>query len=528
MKKTLFALLLSCSLPLLASPQAYFAADDYQQQDFYAQTLQLPAPAYTALVQLEQQLRQQQQQQTAQLFSIAYLEQSQQTPIIMLNALFHLQQSLLATRGNPAEQLEHSILALYFLERAIQLGETSPWLQHSRQQLARLLNQRLHYQQLHVSETSSAHRFFHDAFNRNPQNAALATRRLTENYLADPANVMTLTLMSAAQLWLGGEAAADDPATHQHFVLAAFYSSRAILLAEELEKAAIAAPAQVKPMRLASILGSWSYLPRRWLSHLHQQPTGSDALEAEQQQWFGINPGFHSVVMASSYFAEPANFMRGFAYLMQGMQECNQNMNLRSCNDNPRFSFNRLVFVQNVIDYAIKAGDFNTASMLLNARYWPDFHFDEWTSGHQQWALRETNMAELHHSWNTPQRSDDADYAINRQRRWGLDTMTCQTCHQQQQRQWTDEQQQAQPQPSVAILPYWPAISTGWFGSKPAVNCSNIPLWRSNMVYRQDDRVIYQHAVYQAKWWTQAEKPVRSVQYDVWNFVDFCQQGSVR
>ena len=73
-----------------------------------------------------------------------------------------------------------------------------------------------------------SHVNFHDAFNKKPQNAVTSCTDLVSSLIADPGNVMTLTLLTASRLWLGGEASYEDPSTLNYFILTSFYSNRAL------------------------------------------------------------------------------------------------------------------------------------------------------------------------------------------------------------------------------------------------------------------------------------------------------------
>ena len=226
-------------------------------------------------------------------------------------------------------------------------------------------------------------------------------------------------------------------------------------MAHELENNFIADSSNTKPMRLATLLGGWNTLPRRWLAKLHGDTQSQLRIEQEQIQWFNINPGFHSITFSSGYFNEAAYFSKGFNFLMQGLATCNQDLTFRSCSDHPRFSFNRLVFISSFIDYAIKAGDFNTAYNLLNVRYWPDFHFSQWHLGQDAFALRENDMAQLHEQWNNDSTVDDVPFITTTKRQWGEDTMNCQICHQQQGRAWTKEQEDEANLPPANVQINW-------------------------------------------------------------------------
>lgn len=52
------------------------------------------------------------------------------------------------------------------------------------------------------------------------------------------------------------------------------------------------------------------------------------------------------------------------------------------------------------------------------------------------------------------------------------------------------------------------------------------PAWSSTTVYVNGNRVTYQNAAYQAKWWTQNEIPSQSGEWDVWRKLHDCSSGA--
>lgn len=60
-------------------------------------------------------------------------------------------------------------------------------------------------------------------------------------------------------------------------------------------------------------------------------------------------------------------------------------------------------------------------------------------------------------------------------------------------------------------------------GGEGGKGCDNAPAWNSNSVYWEGDEVIYQNALYRAKWWTQNNNPVDfSGEGEPWMFVQQC------
>ncbi|NOU50883.1 hypothetical protein HG263_10095 [Pseudoalteromonas sp. JBTF-M23] len=530
MKYIYLGILLLSSSVLANVTHVNFQLPNYYSSDLFYQQLDIDKPMYDDVKALYLTLQQNNQNQSLdKLLSIQYMRSPISQPIITLSAVRHLSVSLLANNNVTPESFEHSVLALYYLERLALVAPDPQWAIDAQRKLARQVNKALSYDSLNVKEDLTSHANFHNAFNKNPDNAVSSGTALVASLIDDPGNIITLTLLTASRLWLGGEASYDDPSTLNYFILTSFYSNRALTMAHKLENHFLADPDNYKPMRLASLLGGWNTLPRRWLAKLHGDKQSQWLIEQEQTHWFNINPGFHSITFASGYFNEPQYFVTGFGYIMQGLNACNQDLTFRSCSDNPRFSFNRLVFISSFIDYAIKAGDFNTANSLLNVKHWPDFHFPQWHIGHSAFAQREHNMVELHERWNNDIRDDDEAFITTTKRQWGDDTMTCQTCHQQQGRTWTKEQEDEAKNPpsSVDVIGQWPSVTTSWTSSVQAfIDCTKTETWNSQVVYQASDRIQFQHALYEAKWWTKSEQPNLSNQFDVWQFIGFCHEGS--
>ncbi|MDW7548257.1 hypothetical protein [Pseudoalteromonas peptidolytica] len=521
-----------CNFALASSNNTEFKLEAFYDTDLYHQQLGLTKTQFDAVNrQLSTVVTQQSSHTIDDAIQITYLENPHAEHVIALAAIRYLSSSLIASKSPTPTSLEHSIVALYYLERLEKVATLHTWAHQVRETLGRQVNQVLAYDSLNVNEQLASHTQFHHAFNVQPEQGVDAGNALVESLITDPGNVMTLTLVASSRLWLGSEVSYSDPNTLYYFILTGFYSTRAILLSHEIELQAKQPTSTKKTMRLSSILGGWTTLARRWLAGVHQDTLSRSLIDQEHEQWFSVSPGFHSITLASSYFNEPPRFFKGYGYLMQGLGICNQDLLFRSCGDDPRFSFNRLVFLTTVMDYSIKAGDFDTARNLLGAKFWPDFHWHEWTQGQAQWLLREQNMEQLYTQWNNDDPSDDTPLIIRTNRQWSDNTMTCQTCHQEQNRSWTAEEKERArtPAPSIEFLQFWPEISTSWTGDQStALECDNINSWQSNTVYRAKQKAVYQHALFEAKWWTRNEVPAKSKQYDVWRFVGFCQSGSIK
>ncbi|TMP47146.1 hypothetical protein CWB96_19925 [Pseudoalteromonas citrea] len=536
MKKLIMSLMLCASSLSYAQSEQVDGdtfLEDYYHSDVIYQKLEISLSDYQHLMKVSNDLASKRAgMQYADYLSVAYLEAPNATDIIKVNALHHLLASFLVTSSASGEALKHSVLASYFLTRLKLLSPTPVnWADSALQRLEQQLAKHLSYGKLHVNEAVEAHNFFHDAFNYRAQNSQLAADKLLDELISDPSNVMTTTLITGAFLWLGGQVAYDDPKVLEYYVLTSFFSTRAILLSQEIEGKWQEEPNEYARMRLSSILGGWSALPKRWLAGIHNDELSKNKIEAEHQLWGNVNPGFHAVTLGSDYFSEPEQFYTGLGAWMRGSEFCNQIPSFRSCIDDPRFSFNRLVFIQGIIEHMIKLGDFNTAQMLLNARHWPDLQWDKWVSGQARWLELETNKHEIHQLWNNDDPADDPVFVTSKKRRWGDETMVCANCHQAQERHWTEEQKNtvSQPHSMVATIGDWPEFTTDWAGQSSLFqDCNSQSSWDKQQAYKKDHHVVYQHGVYRAKWWTQAEAPSNSNRYDVWEFIGWCHAGSIK
>jgi chitinase len=74
----------------------------------------------------------------------------------------------------------------------------------------------------------------------------------------------------------------------------------------------------------------------------------------------------------------------------------------------------------------------------------------------------------------------------------------------------------------VAVF-FWLLYSSAGFAQ--AQPCP-YPAWSSTEIYVNGNRVTYQSAAYQAKWWTQSEIPTQSGEWGVWSKLHDCSGGS--
>ena len=64
------------------------------------------------------------------------------------------------------------------------------------------------------------------------------------------------------------------------------------------------------------------------------------------------------------------------------------------------------------------------------------------------------------------------------------------------------------------------ALTLGASGLVAAADCSGYPDWQSDVAYTDGDRVVYDGALWEAQWWTQANEPETSD--SVWVKVGLC------
>lgn len=394
-------------------------------------------------------------------------------------AVLHLSRIRHAAPFRPSERLRHQILALYFSNRLVDLGAERPWVSEARTSLTQNLDAALaSASPVMRQETHAAHRYFRQAFHLNREEDRYTSLRwLLADVLAEPNNVYTSFAIAANTLWLGGEADYDDPTALYDFVIGSFFSLRTIALARRLEADWLRDPETGARFRLASILGGFSVLQRRWLAKVHGDPVAVAALDHEHELWTRIHPAFHGFTYGLSFFEEPEHFEEGFRAWVDSFAFCSEVPTLRTCSDLPRFYFNLLSFQLGSIDFLLKRGDIEQARGLLGFRHARDVptnfgvsdqaaRYQDWTLGQDAWEHRERNfdaIAALYQ--NSP---DDAPtHFFLKRKKWGGSTITCQSCHQTQAKQQSSDDMDAiQVTPEeVATIGEWPAVSTTWYGS---------------------------------------------------------------
>ena len=123
-----------------------------------------------------------------------------------------------------------------------------------------------------------------------------------------------------------------------------------------------------------------------------------------------------------------------------------------------------------LVDFNLKAGDLEGALQFLQYRYSPNEqqNWAAWDLGRDAWLHREANAAQIVALYQNNDPSDDPLHFQMKTRKWGGNTTTCQTCHQVQGNEWTQEEFDTivPPAQSSAIVGQWPSFKTTWW-SKP-------------------------------------------------------------
>lgn len=360
-----------------------------------------------------------------------------------------------------ASLIKRAIYATYFLQRAQHLGDNDRWAERIIRRLNKKLNSWLPSDlPLDLSEGNHAHQFFLDAFNYDEANRYRAANKLMRDLVKNPTNLTTNAYVIASNIWNAGEADFSDPTILYNMLLSSYFSERTLPLYQRAEQNWVDDPENNELYRLSTLLGGWSVPARRWLAQLHGDDDIVAALDDEHRQWFQINPFFHSASVGWMFFDEPENLLEGFQTTFS-VFGCTEN---RACMDRPRFSFNLASYTLFVIDYFLKVGDTDTASMFLTFKFNPFFNYDSWLLGQDAWEHRENNMMEIVARYQNDDPTDDPTTASLKSHQWGPNTITCQLCHQAQAREWSQEERATifHPTDSDGFVGNWPDPVVRW------------------------------------------------------------------
>jgi|GEM_PF-2099530 len=395
----------------------------------------------------------------------AYMNNPSDLKITKFLALYHL---IGAAHGNgkwTGANLEHSILAAYFLNRAQTLGAKERWLSVSlnlvNADLARLANK---LPGVTLEETHPAHAAFSSAMFYHEEQRYTAYQALLDDYTVSPNNAYTNFLLTAINLWTGGEAGYDDPTVLYNFAVGSYFSFHTIDLSQIAEAQWKADPVNHSRFRLASLQGGFSTSQRRFLAKLVKDTTAVDALDAEHEQWWDINPVFHMFTLGYTLWDD--HFDKAFSYWDQGFGLAAR-PDIVTNKDRPRFTFNNMSMFMGAIDFYLRAGetDFVKGFWMPNL---PAFGFySDWSLGWGPYQHRVDNIDQIAALYQDNDPTNDPLPFNLKKRKWGMNTMTCQTCHQTQNHVWSQ-----QDIDTILIAPddiltvgTWPAHATTWFGT---------------------------------------------------------------
>jgi hypothetical protein len=398
----------------------------------------------------------------------AYLDKPDSLARIKRLAKEHLSQSLLDARVSKGKGLKHSILALYFLSRARDLGAQDPWIMHEIADTETAIDAILALgDAYHLEEDHPAHVFYRETFHLNKEyNRYIALDRLLEDFVQQPKNVYSAFVLTAVNLWIGGEADYDDPTTVYNFALGSFFSLHTMKIARALEEAWTRDPKSATRFRLAANLGGFSLLQRRWLAAAHHDDEALEAADDEHRAWMLVHPSFHSFTLGYSFFDNADLFQEGKEAMEAATWHC-EAVPVRTCTNLPRFSFVQLGFNLGYIDFLLKNGDVDLAREWVQLRN-TDAELDNWAAwsiGRDSWLHREQNLEAISALYRNDNPNDDPINFEMKRRRWGVNTTTCQECHQVQGKKWTAAQfnEIQLPPEEVASVRNWPEVLTTWY-----------------------------------------------------------------
>jgi hypothetical protein len=400
----------------------------------------------------------------------AYLDNPQDVQLAKFLAIHHLSKAVLYDRvRRGGKSLEHTLIAQYFLHRASDLGARERWireaLKKSQRELDALFTRR---GPISLYEDRPAHKYFRETFHHREENRYVTSEVLLDEFVNRPRNVYTAFTINALHLWVGGEADYADPTAVYNFAVGSYFSIYSLKLARELEEAWDKDPAHNTRFRLATILGGFSALHRRWLAKLHGDNNAVQLIDDEHRLWRIVHPAFHAFTLGLPFFEESEHFQEGKAAFEDAVVYCQQ-VPVRTCSDYPRFSYNFMAFILGYVDFLLKNGDLDAATQYLGVRQMPQLAemFTYWDIGKGPYQHRENNGPAISALYRNGDAQDDPLNFLVKKKRWGMNTTTCQVCHQTQGKVWTKEEMAAiqLPPEAAASVRTWPPITTSWYGA---------------------------------------------------------------
>ncbi|MFM9900042.1 MAG: hypothetical protein ACKVOT_03445 [Polaromonas sp.] len=405
----------------------------------------------------------------------AYLNHPRDATLASFLGLLSLNRSLLvgSTSAPTGDRFKHTVLAQYFLSRARDLGYNPAWQRSALTLTQQRLDQVVARQPaITVEENHAAHQYFNRTFNEREGDRYLALGQLLDDHAAAPKNMYTVFALTAINLWIGGEGDRDDPTVLHNFVVGSYFSVQAMSLAQQLEVAWTQDHTATPRFRMATILGGFSALHRRWLATVHDDQVAIAAIDNEHREWRLIQRAFHAFTVGLSFFEEKNHFLEALSAWQDSFTHCAQEP-VRTCSNLPRFSHNFEGFVLGYVDFLLKAGDVESAYRYLSIRHVPEQFppmaaYPQWDLGRAAWEYRENNAPALAARYANADPTDDPVHLMLKPRQWGGSTATCQLCHQAQGSRWTEAEKNTivLPPEQVASVRRWPAVSTSWYGAR--------------------------------------------------------------
>jgi hypothetical protein len=395
----------------------------------------------------------------------SYMNNPSDIKVTKFLALYHLIGAAHPNGQWTGPNVEHAIMAVYFLNRAQTLGAHERWIGFAlntvNSELDHLANKLpgVTLEENHPGQVAFSTAMFYHEEQRYTAYAALL-----DDYIAAPNNAYTNLLLSAVNLWTGGEAGYDDPTVLYNFAVGSYFSFHASDLAQLAETLWQADPVNHSRFRLGSLQGGFSAPQRRFLAKLVKDSAAVDAIDAEHKQWWEINPVFHMFTLGYTLWDD--HFDEALAYWEQGMIDAGR-PDLITNKDRPRYTFNNMSMFLSTMDFYMKGGDLDSVKNFWGPTLPYVGFYSDWALGPGPYQHRMDNLDQIYALYQDNDPSNDPMPFDLKRRKWGMNTMTCQTCHQVQNHVWSQDDIN-----TILIAPddiltvgTWPKHTTTWFGT---------------------------------------------------------------
>jgi len=400
-----------------------------------------------------------------------YLDNPKNIELTQYLAFFHLERSLLNSKNKDiSDALKHSIIALYFINRAQDLGTKEKWIANGIQKLSKKINKvavKSKNEKITLNEDHESHNYFIDAFNYHEENRYNSEALLLNDFVQNNSNLHTAHLIEALYLWNAGESVYGDPGIFYDMVLGSYFSTIVIAYAKEVELAFKADPVNNQQYRMATLLGGFTTLYRSWLATLHQDKNATNMLNKEHAKWLNIHKIFIALTYTLQVNRDPDLFESALNAMTISTESCMTQSPPRTCWDHPRFSFNVEGFALTKVDLLLKAGHIEETHkwMHIIKNVFPNFSY--WDLGKDAYQHRQDNMDAIVSRYQNNDPTDDPLLYTLKRQKWGQPTMICQGCHQTQSKEWSEEEKNKimLPPEEFATVGDWPEFTTEWYGA---------------------------------------------------------------